>query len=327
MATNINTILSWFKTGLKPTQAQFWATWQSFWHKDELIPQSNIADLAITLNSKVEKSQFEGHQTDSNAHQALFDLKANKTVLESYTLLGGYMGTALDLNNRIDAIESPDALLISVPTTVSGSTITFPANSYQARINQKYVINSASYSTTITAAANNYHRTDLIELTSEGTFNKIIGEESLVTAVKPIVSANAVEVTSINIFGAIVGEPTEPFDSSELLQKGGYAGTAKDLDLAKQDISNQIEVGTNQSISTSWHGKTVFFTANCTITVSASLIDNFIFNGITLPGVTVIWAIIPPHSWLFGTPAATTEKQIFTLTKRGGTNDILLLGV
>ncbi|RYJ36689.1 hypothetical protein NU08_4297 [Flavobacterium anhuiense] len=101
-----------------------------------------------------------------------------------------------------------------------------------------------------------------------------------------------------------------------------------DIDLSnKQDISNQLEVNSNQTIPSNWHGKTVLFTANCTITVPASLPQSFIFNGITLPGVSVTWVITAPHTWLFGIPSVTVEKQIFTFTKRGTTNSILLLGV
>ncbi len=72
MATDINSILNWFKTGLKPTQAQFWASWQSFFHKDEPIPQASITGLPGALNSKADKSQFDAHKTDPNAHAALF---------------------------------------------------------------------------------------------------------------------------------------------------------------------------------------------------------------------------------------------------------------
>ncbi|KAF2082129.1 hypothetical protein [Flavobacterium sharifuzzamanii] len=101
-----------------------------------------------------------------------------------------------------------------------------------------------------------------------------------------------------------------------------------DIDLSnKQDISNQLEVNSNQTITSNWHGKTVLFTTNCTIIVPASLPQSFIFNGITLPGVSVTWEITAPHTWLFGTPSVTSEKQIFTFTKRGNTNSILLLGV
>ena len=48
-------IKNWFKTGLKPTQIQFWATWDSFWHKDEVIPQSRIQNLITDLENKAEK--------------------------------------------------------------------------------------------------------------------------------------------------------------------------------------------------------------------------------------------------------------------------------
>ncbi|MXO07089.1 hypothetical protein [Flavobacterium sp. HBTb2-11-1] len=100
------------------------------------------------------------------------------------------------------------------------------------------------------------------------------------------------------------------------------------IDLSnKQDISNQLEVNSSQTIPSSWYGKTVLFTSNCTITVPTSLPQSFIFNGITLPGVSVTWVTTAPHTWLFGVPSVTGEKQIFTFTKRGATNSILLLGV
>lgn len=39
---NLTVIKNWFKTGLKPTQEQFSDTWDSFWHKDEMIPVAKI---------------------------------------------------------------------------------------------------------------------------------------------------------------------------------------------------------------------------------------------------------------------------------------------
>ena len=58
MATAINTIKQWFKTGLKPTQDQFWNWIDSFWHKDELIPQKNIQNLSTTLSGKADADQL-----------------------------------------------------------------------------------------------------------------------------------------------------------------------------------------------------------------------------------------------------------------------------
>jgi hypothetical protein len=39
------TIKSWFRTSLRPTQAQFWDSWDSFWHKSDSIPMSSIEGL------------------------------------------------------------------------------------------------------------------------------------------------------------------------------------------------------------------------------------------------------------------------------------------
>ncbi|WP_264524830.1 hypothetical protein [Flavobacterium sp. N502536] len=96
MATNINTILSWFKTRSKPTQEQFWASWSSFWHKDEQIPQASISNLTTTLDTKTDQSQFDAHIIDHNAHLTAFEKKLDK---------GDYNGTAQHLKNDIDAIE------------------------------------------------------------------------------------------------------------------------------------------------------------------------------------------------------------------------------
>lgn len=50
MKVSLATIKNWFKTGLKPTQSQFWDTWDSFWHKDDSIPTSSVAGLDAALS-------------------------------------------------------------------------------------------------------------------------------------------------------------------------------------------------------------------------------------------------------------------------------------
>ena len=69
---NLTTIKNWFKTGLKPTQQQFWDTWDSFWHKDENIPVAKIEGIDGLLNQKANKSVVDNHLTDENAHATLF---------------------------------------------------------------------------------------------------------------------------------------------------------------------------------------------------------------------------------------------------------------
>lgn len=57
--TSLNQLKNWFKTGLKPTQAQFWAWLDSFYHKEEQIPQEKITGLAETLENKADNSAVE----------------------------------------------------------------------------------------------------------------------------------------------------------------------------------------------------------------------------------------------------------------------------
>ena len=57
MVTAILAIREWFKTVKKPTQEQFWATYDSFWHKYEMIPQNNISNLTGVLGDKEDKAQ------------------------------------------------------------------------------------------------------------------------------------------------------------------------------------------------------------------------------------------------------------------------------
>jgi len=80
-------IYEWFMTSKKPTQAQFWASWGSFWNKGETIPQSAVSNLTSNLAAKAEISQLNGHMTDTNAHATEFGAKEDKN---KKGIAGGY---------------------------------------------------------------------------------------------------------------------------------------------------------------------------------------------------------------------------------------------
>ncbi|HEU0126810.1 MAG TPA: hypothetical protein VFQ56_10915, partial [Flavobacterium sp.] len=83
----LNTIKTWFKTGLKPSQQQFWDTWDSFRHKFEKVPFQDVENLEQTLNAKAEKSQLDLHTNSQLAHKALFTAKEDKN---QKGIAGGY---------------------------------------------------------------------------------------------------------------------------------------------------------------------------------------------------------------------------------------------
>lgn len=91
----------------------------------------------------------------------------------------------------------------------------------------------------------------------------------------------------------------------------------------KQVKDDQIEISANSNVQNSWHGQTVLFTANCTITVPSTLNNSLMFPFRTLAGVTVTWAITSPFVWET-TPAGTAEKTVGHFMRRGSTNIIFL---
>ncbi|MGQ0738645.1 MAG: hypothetical protein ACT4OJ_06255 [Bacteroidota bacterium] len=78
----INTLKSWFETADKPTQNQFWDWMDSFFHKNEMIPQASITDLVNTLNSLVLQSVFDAFEQGQ-----LVTMDANYT----YVIPAGYL--------------------------------------------------------------------------------------------------------------------------------------------------------------------------------------------------------------------------------------------
>ncbi len=63
----------WFKKGKRPTQEQFWNTWDSFWHKNEKIKSENIEGLNNALAGKVDSNDFAKHQSDPDTHEDIRD--------------------------------------------------------------------------------------------------------------------------------------------------------------------------------------------------------------------------------------------------------------
>jgi hypothetical protein len=64
----LNTIKNWFKTSLKPSQQQFWDTWDSFRHKLDKVPVKDVEGIDELLNAKADKNVLNDHISDINAH-------------------------------------------------------------------------------------------------------------------------------------------------------------------------------------------------------------------------------------------------------------------
>lgn len=112
--THINQILEWFKTGKKPTQAHFWATWGSFWHKHEGVvvkhPTQNDIDAGLKTLDVLTNGTPTTIPTSGGYGGSMQDLDSSKADLVGGKVPASQLPSYVD-----DVLEFAD--LASFPTT------------------------------------------------------------------------------------------------------------------------------------------------------------------------------------------------------------------
>ena len=73
MKVTLSQIKSWFKKGMYPTESQFSNVFDSFWHKDDILPLNAIQNLAQVLNDKA-SIQVVNTKADANHKHTLKDI-------------------------------------------------------------------------------------------------------------------------------------------------------------------------------------------------------------------------------------------------------------
>lgn len=83
------TVKKWFKTGFKPTQAQFYAFFNFIRWKDEKVPTEDVQGLNELLTAKADKQAFETHLEDTDKHVSSAEKEAwNKQYSLNKNTLG-----------------------------------------------------------------------------------------------------------------------------------------------------------------------------------------------------------------------------------------------
>ena len=156
---------------------------------------------------------------------------------------GGYLGTAKNLDDRINDLAFPDEIITRGPVLLENGSVSISATDFKVRINQNIVTNPIDYNVVINPAALGFNRTDIVIIDQNGVFSKIQGQESADIAVKPVPSADTLEITSINIIGNSILSPI-PSDNSKL-NRDGYNGTAmtlhREITSLDEDLNTRID--------------------------------------------------------------------------------------
>ena len=176
--TDKTTIKNWFKTGLKPSQQQFWSTWDSYWHKSEKLPISSISGLGNLLDGKAEENHTHTNYATKEA-----------------------------LDNEIVERARVDALKLNKPTTNATSDYvlladgsTAPKSDFGKVDKVMGVAPDANKNVDFSGVALNWTNANqrfsgLADRSSDATFNGIMGLDNSGNAAKITQSARLLEAT------------------------------------------------------------------------------------------------------------------------------------
>ena len=221
------TLKKWFSNLMKPAQEHFAAWIDSYWHKSESIPMSNIEGLSRAIENTVSAKQLLNHLEDTNAHRTLFDQKVDKedgkglsandftnehkekleglqpTDTSGLLPKGGYDGTGQHLKEAIDGLQTK---MQQVETTLS--------------------VDDTSLDT-------------LQEIVSQVKDNKNL--ETLLISKVDKEDGKGLSANDFTNEHKDKLEGLQPTDVSGLLPKGGYDGTGQQLKEAIDGLQTKMQ--------------------------------------------------------------------------------------
>lgn len=173
---------------------------------------------------------------------------------------GGCVGTAKDLDDKINEIGYPDTFLKKTKPTKLGSVITINPLEFEWRLDQIEYTNPNLYNTTIVNATIGYKRIDILVATKYSNFVKIEGEESIGTALEPAtpdgtLKAAFISISGEDITGIYMPDPLASFPPPFGTFKWILRGTDHDGEIPiAGDIFQGMISATEFSNSIIWNG-------------------------------------------------------------------------
>ena len=191
---------NWFRKGLYPLESQFHAWIDSFWHKSEKLPLSQIEGLAEAINGKADASVIDTKQnkTDDSLQTQ------NKTVTGAINEIKNNLDDATLSSGRLNTIDNEGHINSSL---VQGDGISIDESSGIIKADRKWHIDgeiiaiqeSLSGHTAKTTAGNTYYYD-----TEQETLNIIIGKNTkylYIAANKLVLPVSSINFVMSDEFG------------------------------------------------------------------------------------------------------------------------------
>ena len=280
-----NTLKQWFVTGAKPLQAQYWSWLDSYWHKSESIPINKIEGLETLIENKADVEELANYaKVDAS------NIGPNQGAWRTALGINDITPPDVDLSNYYTMQEVDDLL----------ENVTVDLSNYYTAAQTESAITSKGY---ITAAALTGYATEnwVSTQTTPATQTEVeasTGTESNPTSAE-LATENRKFLTLFNFFKLIkklryiyllpnsetaVANRLRS-DGSNLYFANGSAVESKLL----YDNEGYISVTGDVTVDNSYHGRIVRVSANCNITLSSTLRNDFIAYFVVIGNYTIIF--------------------------------------
>ncbi|TDX11209.1 hypothetical protein [Flavobacterium sp. S87F.05.LMB.W.Kidney.N] len=159
----LNTIKNWFKTSLKPSQQQFWDTWDSFRHKLDKVPVKDVDGIEELIEKSIPKTSISGDlnrltkigydsEEKLNLIQSNITDTGDKIIINSNTEINSKIDgkSGLKLKNLKNQFKSISEIVYNqdvIPSAGIDGTAYFPYGNTVKKVNlDKTVVDYFSFS-------------------------------------------------------------------------------------------------------------------------------------------------------------------------------------
>lgn len=307
--TDKNTIYSWFQTDDFPTEAQFRATWDSFWHKSESIPVSQITGLnelfiqTASVSQLNQKANKDGSNIQVDAFRLVLGIKDKTTKDVTSTTGVGAINAGETVPAGTNIQELTELLLNKTfyPTFVN------PTFGLTNNAGLREVGSSFNVSLTF-----NFNRGQILGKLDNGIWNP--------TMLQDYRAGTAISYLLNNVSGANNSASfnvTTNLGTNTLNGSVTYAEGVQPKDSKNNDFETPFPAGTSPIQSTSFEGIYPYFYYKSTSPITPEIMQSAIANGqatkvLASSTGTITVPFLPNGEYIaVAYPATSTTKAIW----------------
>ncbi len=296
----INTLKNWFRTALKPTQAQFWDWLDSYFHKDDKIPLTSLDGLQAELDKKRSTETPINISEVTGLDEALENAGGSFVIENDIPVYGTSFGKYASGETIPAAGKTVEAVLLDVCMKAVNPTAALAITSGAPAYNSTNITNVLSFShvintpgATVASAVLQFRRNNT------GVWTVLSEDTTTPGAYTHINNDVADKVTSFNYQYIVTDSNGSSTTASAQVTPAGYAAPTTNIAISgTRELGNISTLLAGAISQTAQNGvailsRTLQYSLNNSVWVDVTTLDNntinYTHNDVALVNATIIY--------------------------------------